>query len=223
MNEFDEKIGKGQINLESILSEMNDLKESFILSATEFLKPFWEEKARTIVKGEPELLKELGNEKVFELRREVKKLGDNTADIVKSHLNAGKIWWHLDQSISYRSTNYYDSFEFVSDPPSEQDNALRLAAGELAKLFEKHGFFSQKHHHERTNLWRSFNKKGGRGILPSSKLPYYPSIWFWTKEMASTMYKYENLREKVQAIQKEIKELKKEKEENEADNLWDKA
>jgi hypothetical protein len=223
MNEFDEKIGKAQINLESTLSEMKDLKESFILSAAEFLKPFWEEKAREIVKGEPEFLKELGNEKVSELRQEVKKLEVNTAKIVKSHLNAGKIWWHLDQSIGYRSTSYYDSFEFVSDPPSEQDNALRLAAGELAKLFEKYGFFSQKHHHERTNMWRSLYKKGGKGVLPSNKLPFYPSIWSWTKKMASIMYKYENLREKVQAIQETIKELKKEKQENEADNLWDKA
>ncbi len=90
MNEFDERIGKAQINLELTLSEMRDLKESFILSATEFLKPFWEEKARTIVKGEPELLKELGNEKVSELRQEVKKLEENNASQAELEKLLGK-------------------------------------------------------------------------------------------------------------------------------------
>jgi hypothetical protein len=137
--------------------------------------------------------------------------------LVFSFINNDNLWWHRNKSMGYRSSSSY-----TSEPPSAQDNALRFAAGELAKLMERCGYIGQKHHHVRSNMWRSFNKSGG-SIPQNYDVPFYPGEWKWSKEMFSTTWRYESLAEKSRAQEEEIKRLKEDKNRGEAEDLWNEA
>jgi hypothetical protein len=100
---------------------------------------------------------------------------------------------------------------------------LRFAAGELAKIVEKYGFISKPTYQVSTGMWRGINKQSGPRPHPNSDSPFFPFAWKWNDKMASLMFEYNELREKVQAIEDGLKNLKQEKEQSEAEDLWNLA
>jgi len=55
--DFDEEIKTAEESLKATLLEMNQVQESFINAAVEFLKPFWFQQAEFIAKASQKLLK----------------------------------------------------------------------------------------------------------------------------------------------------------------------
>ena len=209
---FDVEIAAAEARLNGLTSRMEQIRQSFMSTTVEFVRPLFWEQTESLVKREAELTKKLGVEKLAQLKSEVKALQDNTESIAAQFLNEDRLWWHLKPSEQMYS--YYGN-----RPPDGLDKAVRLIAGRVAPILEKYGYLSANLSEH--GIWREWDASGNHH-LPNSR-PCYPYGLDWSDTMKALIQEYQRLHQDATRQANDVAKLKKAKEQSEAEDLWKRA
>ncbi|HSH77330.1 MAG TPA: hypothetical protein VLA19_02220 [Herpetosiphonaceae bacterium] len=213
--DFAAEISSAEAQLQATLQHMKEVQHEFVAAATEFLASWYWSETESTVKRDPELSRRLGVAKLSQLKAEVKGLQDNAAMIAAEFLDQDDLWWHR-----HRGEHMYYYYH-GNRPPDILDKPLRLAAGRLAPILETYGYLKPTISNQQTSVWREWDRSGN--YHPAGARPYYPYGLGWPKPMAEMVKQYSELQQQGQTQESELKRLENEKDQNEVQDLWDKA
>lgn len=138
--DFDELITQKQEELNSLKSQMEEVRQQFIQDSARFIREWYEQTARYYVKSKgAEITIRLGKDKLKQMKAKVLELMENAEAIANKVLSDPKLWWHLvegeDLSYSY----------FGFNPPYILNKAVSLALGKLGVVLEELGYGQPYH------------------------------------------------------------------------------
>ena len=215
---FDSRIEAAQKDLEVTFANMEQLREEFIAATVEFMEPWYWDQTETMVTRRPEITKQLGVDKLAQLKADVKSLQENCATIAAEFLADERLWWH--QKRGEQAYSYHEN-----RPPGGLDKAVRLIAGKLGPILERYDYLSGKldrisplQSHE---VWRERDASGS--YHPANARPYHPYGFDWSERMRAVLKNYADLLQEGVRQASEIDGLKHAKERSEARDLWEQA
>jgi hypothetical protein len=213
MRNFDQEIEAKRTNFEEYLQQMSNTRKQFKDTLVPFVQQQFKIEAEKAIKGNPEIVKELGVEKLKELKDELTTLSASTPDIINEFFDKEQLWWDLKEN---------DEYLFCSGKslPDHLDRALRLVIGRFGLLFAKFGLIKIKATGqndygvwlERDENTRS-HKYNGR--------PSYPSKIDCTPEILNHISKYREYINEAKKIKADIRRIEREKESTAAIDLWE--
>jgi hypothetical protein len=209
---FDAEIEEATRVLESIKSEMESVVQQFKSATAEFAAAWYWQETERVVKDKAEMSKELGVEKLSQLKAGVKALEQDAAKIVSEFLDVDSLWWHRTREDRQR----YDLYGYRTT--KGVDYAVRLALGRLAPILEKFGYLPASGDRD---AWREWDSSGN--YHPPKARPYYPYGLDWTERMKSLLTQYTELCKKALTAETQLAKVKGDKRRTEAEDLWKKA
>lgn len=203
---FDKEIQIAQRRLDAATNRMKQIRKEFFSASIKYFRHWYEQLTKDKVTSEAELTRELGINKISELKSEVNALKQNTEKIVSEYLNHESLWWRQNDPVQP---------SFLEDV----DNALRLIAGKLGIILENYGYITANP--EDPSFWREWDKLGLN--RPPDARPYYPHYLDLPAGMKNMTEEYEELIREKADYTHQVKKLKDSKAKSEAEAIWDKA
>jgi len=216
--DFQEEINQAEAQIQSVLTQMEQLKQEFIAAAVEFFRPWHWERTEAIAKTAPEQTKKLGVEKLKELKAEVRELQDATESTVANILNDNDLWWHIKR-------NHLRVEQYTDKLPDKIEVALRYIGGRLAPILQKYGYISDRYGGSGTGrAWNGLYQESGVNLSGVDyKLPFYPDKWVLSSQMKTPIMRYFVFQEQAKKHEENLGKLRREKAESEAESLWNDA
>lgn len=201
---FDTLIIEAEAQVEGLKKEMEQFKHEFKMHLIPFVQQWYKDFARNTVSDEPNLVKELGVEKLREIKDEVNELIEDVPNLVDSYMDNNELWWHLRKDRRPKLER-----RKISD---EIDKEIRSLLMDIAILLHKYGFM------EANGGALSHEFQHGSG---SYAKPIYPLGVQYSNELEDTHSNYITRVDRTVAALHRIEKLKEEKEVQNAGDLWD--
>jgi hypothetical protein len=196
-NLYDEK--------EQLVLEMDKIKQDFLQEVILYSKDWFNVEAKALITRKSDLAKNIGVDKLRNLKAEVHTLITNTEALVLDYLDKEEYWWHQQERKDYQSYSYEHR------PPEGINEAIRHMCGKLGLIFAQEGFVRLK----QTGFTKDYD------VWAKNGKPYYPYGSPLSDQVVNLYKEYNNLVAKAQEINAKISQLKKEKEEISVVDLWE--
>ncbi|MGG1664477.1 hypothetical protein [Brevibacillus sp. NRS-1366] len=213
MRNFDQEIEAKRNEFEEVKHQLSNTRNQFKAALIPFVQQQFKTEAEKVIKRNPELVKELGIEKLKELKDELAILSANAPDIINEFFDEEQLWWDLKENEHL----YFCSGKYL---PDHLNKALRLVIGKFGELFSKYDLIKIKPTGqndydvwiERDEYTRS-HKHNGR--------PSYPNRLECTPDIINYVSEYKDYINNAKRIQSDINKIQREKESTAAIDLWD--
>ncbi len=205
-NNFDKEIQIAQRRLDTAADRMKQIRKEFMSETIKYFRVWYEQLTKAKVTAEADLTRELGINKLSQLKNEVNVLKGGTEKNVSEFIGNDSLWLRQNDSIQPSFTE-------------DIDNALRLIAGKLGLILENYGYITSNP--EDPSFWREWDKLGLN--RPPDARPFYPHYLDLPVHIKDMVEEYEELiREKAEYTY-HVKKLRDTKARSEAEALWDRA
>ena len=198
-----------ETQMREVLRLMEKVYSQFLQAAEEFLNQWFLREASERVREKFDLTRDLGKEKLAEMKTEVRALQGETSSMIQEYLTDSSLWWHKKQD----EQDYVCEGQFV---PPKINYALRLIAGRLAPILEKYGYLILDL--ENPGSWRECSKIGLYYFRHAR--PFYHKALDWSPRMKSLMTMYHKLHTEGLYHKDEIDRLRQGIATAEAETLW---
>ncbi len=211
--ELNALIQEKEKELFSLISQMEILRLEFANETTDFATDWYQKNVKIYIMKFSEITLKMKEEKIHEMKTKVNELVRDADKIVSEELSNPELWWHqrpnLEES-AYLYTQVSDKY------PEILDRAVRHILGRLGVILEEFGYnvTTQANSGAYPECW--FDK------LPNGpKVPYFPHMLTWSKDMQYTIVKYNTLFTAALQLMKQTQELRDQKKELQASARWD--
>ncbi|RLD02345.1 MAG: hypothetical protein DRI46_00880 [Chloroflexi bacterium] len=199
-----------------VLVSINEQGEKFIPEFKRITTSYIRELSIKLIKGyythRPEVTRNLGAEKLEEMKRELKEILDTLPEQTSKRLDDSQIWLHRVGIPDHAISDMTYSYQFEKRSNRSMDQAIRDLIGLVGSVLIKYGYIE---------IGKDFEWKltpGGipqfADDLPSKGLDHY-------KALSKLIEQYKNiLVEYVYAIQN-LRKAEQAKKSAQADGLWD--
>lgn len=205
-NNFDSKITDLTKQIGETKENMDEIAKKFIRETEEFVIMWSKDNIESKVKNNPEITKNLGLDKLRELKSKCRNLIQEMPSIVKTKFDNFSIWSH-EMSISDLEKESDFRFDYEHKLEKGIDELLRQILGHVGVLLTEYEYI--KYTPGSVNEW----DKTSDGFR-------YAYGFFWSNGMKETKKEYLNKNEKFLDLIKELNSTKIKKEEAEAEDLW---
>lgn len=205
---YDKEIKEAENQLKSAIARMKVIQKEFMAQCVTYIKSWYVDITKQKVTSASKLTKQLGIEKLSQMKAEVSRLQEQSPEIINDFINDVNLWWHLKENDQLETT-------FKEDI----SKALRLAAGKLGPVLEKYGYITTNP--SEPGYWREWDEFGIN--RPANPRPYYPYPLDWTDNMRTLVDEYQELIREAIQYRDELKKLKAEKAQMEVEDLWKNA
>lgn len=213
--DYDQEIKQAENELSTTVATLEKLRYQFISATANYLREWFPDKAREIVTNKSSITVQIGKEAITKIKDEVENLQLQVNDIVEKNLQKDELWWHTSQEDWPRYKNPYSTNEIIK--------YVRLAAGQLAPILEKHGYLLSDlpPNTGMQPTWREWDETGNRH--PPNARPMYHHDMEWPEPMKQLLEGYNKLQKQGEEQAIALKAIKKSKEQAQAEDIWDKA
>jgi len=207
---FDTKIQELEKREAALRDQMEEICQEFLQVTSKFAIEWFQSRVQQEVTSRPKLAKQLGVERLRQIKSELKALVSEAPDIVNKHINPEKYWAHRgappdnsdDHEVAWRYTIR------GSRNPDELGGAVKQLLGYAGAILVEHGIANT----ERRVDW---HVNGGGG------LPGYTHGYEWSDNMMNVMRLYSELYDEWLKLHQESKKVQRQRGEAEAKDLWD--
>ncbi len=207
---FDTKIRELEKQEATLRDQMEETCQEFLQVTSEFAIEWFQSRVQQEVTSRPKLAKQLGVERLRQIKSELKALVSEAPNIVNKHINPEKYWAHRG-ALPDTNGDYTVAFRYKIQGrrgPDELEGAVSQLLGYAGAILVKHRIANT----ERRDDW---HVNGGGG------LPGYTHGYEWSDNMMNVMRRYSELYDEWLKLHQELKEVQRQRGEAEAKDLWD--
>lgn len=211
--DYDSLIADNEMKKKDLVARMRTKKQIFIQAATDFSRQWFLKTAKKEITEHPEIAKEIGSERLKEIKDELNVLIKNVPDYILDYLNKKELWWHEkeeERMLYIRGRRLPDNLE----------KALRIMFGEkLGVLLAQDGFVKLKpgsNPNESYGVWAEVGS-----YQTYSKQPMYPYSLNVPDNLFTIINEYYSMISGAQRLNEELNRLKLEKEQSNISDIWD--
>ena len=207
---FDTKIQELEKREAALRDQMEEICQEFLQVTSKFAIEWFQSRVQQEVTSRPKLAKQLGVERLRQIKSELKALVSEAPDIVNKHINPEKYWAHRG-ALPDNGGDHEVAFRYKIQGrrgPDELEGAVSQLLGYAGAILVKHRIANT----ERRVDW---HVNGGGG------LPGYTHGYEWSDNMMNVMRLYSELYDEWLKLHQESKEVQRQKGEAEAKDLWD--
>lgn len=201
------QIVEAELQVESLKKEMEEIRIEFKENLIPYVVDWYKTFSRDEVSKMPDLVNQLGVEKLKVIKSRVNELIDKVPELVDSYMDNNKLWWHLREE----PTTYLENRKISGDIEKE----IKYLVAEVAIILSEYGFVVEEKRKDDI-LWSEF--QDGKEVYLK---PRYPYIISFPKDLEDVYKKYITRVDRAQITLKRIRDLKEEQKVSEAGDLWD--
>jgi hypothetical protein len=213
---FEALIQKKETALSPLLTLMEECRLQFVKESTAFAFEWYQKTAKLYITKYPEIILSMKEEKMAKMKVQVNDLMRSAERIVNTEFSSPDLWWHKNP----RLHDSVEQYTQVADKyPEILDKAVRRVLGHLGTILEEHGFnvATSGNTGSYPEFWFEVPQGGGS----TTPVPFYPHLLAWSKEMESTIKKYNTIYTQALMVFGEIQRLKEQKKAQRASERWD--
>jgi hypothetical protein len=204
-----EEISACEQSLAAHLSSMDGQQQRFVAAAVDYIPTCWTAIVEQAVIDQPERAKELGRERLSNLKAKLAGRIEARERIVANHLDRDTLWAHRDEEIaSHPAGQRWQRSYFAHNgkpPTGELEQAVNEAVFEIASLLAEFGL-AESHN------YRWARAEGARGV-PTA----------WSPQMLTAITAYGDMELEMWDLSAAVKGAKRQRDVNDARSLWDAA
>lgn len=191
----------------AVIKEMKKIRTQFLKATAQHISKWYEASTSQYVETNSEHSQKLGVEKLSELKKEMKKLQQQSLQMTKNLMGADSLWWDINRG--------EQTYSFYGNrAPEELDDVFRVIAGKLGSILMNFNFF------ESGEMWNTQPNRYNHSTTAQQRYPYSID---WSSDMRRIIGKYEVLQRKAQRLEPNEFEAAAPKQKNKAKRLWEKA
>ena len=97
MSDIDERIEKAANDLQTLLSQMEDVKQELVKEAVVSVSAWYISTAEREVESQSNITAKRSGDQLCRMKAAVKSLQEKTPSIVSACLNRDDLWWHMNR------------------------------------------------------------------------------------------------------------------------------
>lgn len=206
-----DRIAALEAEIADIRAAMERACRAFLAATAEFAVEWLQQRVEQMVVANPEIAKIVGREGLRRLKHELKRLVDQTPELVSTHVNRDRHWSHrpvLMESSTALFNPAANPYEFRGEePPTVLDGAIAEVLGRADALLVDFGF---------TTGARPSRVPG----LPGSRAKR-PLSFAWSAPMRQALREYAALYGRLRRANSELRPLRRKRADSDARRLWD--
>lgn len=205
---FNNQLLKSENKINELKNKLGESQNLIVCQFKNYTAEYFKKEIEDKVKLNSENTKNLGLEKLSELKKELNELINQSSELVEKYINIEEVWGHIDYKVVLEN-EFNQRFNIKSDTNSRIQSVFRLLIGHLGQLLIKYQYV----------------KYGSEGWEKdyNSNLPKYKYGLGLPKNIQESIASYIKLFEELHDELVQYKKIEKNKNQFEATSLWEQA